>query len=854
MTFTSFKSGLQVDDEPLYRSSMSPDGTMSANSDDLASTQKAIVTYVSASVSGAIAGVLNDRGQYNPNTTNLWPVTGGRGVGGLPIKGDVWEASASGTMNGTNIEIGWWFRALIDTPGQSAANWAISISQITSTDVTNALGYIPYNATNPSGYITSAALAPYMLTASFTDAAVTGKLITGYVSSPGVVSAADSLLQAIQKLNGNIGALTTGVSSVFGRTSAVTAQNGDYNTSLVTENTNLYFTNARVDSRVQSYTGDVTLSSTIFSIGANKVTNGMLVNSSITIQGSAISLGGSINIISGTGFVKSSGTTISYDNSTYLTTSSATTLYLPINNPAYTGILSTGTLSYSTTGLLASFVNTTAGFNQLITQNLSNGSTSSTGFITSNDSSTNTNLYGEFGQNSSGFIGTGIFNQPSYIYLTSTGTDLAIGTTTANNIHFVINGGTADTALISSTGLTVTGTIVKSGGTSSQFLKADGSIDSSIYLTTVNLATNVGATILPVANGGTNIASYSIGDLLQATGTTTLTKLASVAAGSFLRSGGVTTASSWSTLTIPNTMASLSIPYCTSANTIGTNASFTYDGSNFNLAGPTAAIRIGGAGVLATAAATGTTIYPTAQNSINLNDQTNGNPTVFKFMCNTAGQYGLSIGNAPASPTAKLQFSTNTTSAPVATGNIISVLAATFNDGSAGTTTALYLNNYFGQQTLTATNAQTYTDVANLYIKGAPIISSNVTATRNMALWVAAGLVRFDGTLAVGQNSATYTVDVAGDIGISTDNKTLRLKTTRLNQATLVAGTIAISLTGVTTASRAFVQLVVESGTLGASYKAVCTSGTLTITSVNTIGSTNVSDTSTVNYIIFENY
>jgi hypothetical protein len=35
------------------------------------------------------------------------------------------------------------------------------------------------------------------------------------------------------------------ISSVFGRTGAVVATIGDYNTSQVTENTNLYFTNAR---------------------------------------------------------------------------------------------------------------------------------------------------------------------------------------------------------------------------------------------------------------------------------------------------------------------------------------------------------------------------------------------------------------------------------------------------------------------------------------------------------------------------------------------------------------------------------------------------------------------------------
>lgn len=44
--------------------------------------------------------------------------------------------------------------------------------------------------------------------------------------------------------------MTDAVSSVFGRMGAVTAQSGDYNTSLVTENTNLYFTETRVRATV----------------------------------------------------------------------------------------------------------------------------------------------------------------------------------------------------------------------------------------------------------------------------------------------------------------------------------------------------------------------------------------------------------------------------------------------------------------------------------------------------------------------------------------------------------------------------------------------------------------------------
>jgi hypothetical protein len=55
------------------------------------------------------------------------------------------------------------------------------------------------------------------------------------------------------------------ISSVFGRTGAVTAQSGDYTTSLVTEGSNLYFTNARADSR---FITDLAATSSVASITA----------------------------------------------------------------------------------------------------------------------------------------------------------------------------------------------------------------------------------------------------------------------------------------------------------------------------------------------------------------------------------------------------------------------------------------------------------------------------------------------------------------------------------------------------------------------------------------------------------
>lgn len=86
----------------------------------------------------------------------------------------------------------------------------------------------------------------------WTNARGIAATLTGYISGAGTITAADSILSAIQKLNGNISSLISGVSSVFGRTGAITAQSGDYSTDQVTEASNLYFTTTRVLSTLLS--------------------------------------------------------------------------------------------------------------------------------------------------------------------------------------------------------------------------------------------------------------------------------------------------------------------------------------------------------------------------------------------------------------------------------------------------------------------------------------------------------------------------------------------------------------------------------------------------------------------------
>lgn len=112
--------------------------------------------------------------------------------------------------------------------------------------------------------------------------------------------------------------------------------------------------------------------------------------------------------------------------------------------------LTQGTLTYSASNFLQTMQSSVNAYNQLIIQNSSTGAAASANVIVNNSVSTDTTNFGEFGMNSSGFTGSGAFNQPSYVYLASTTVDLAIGTATVNAIHFVINSGATDAMTISS--------------------------------------------------------------------------------------------------------------------------------------------------------------------------------------------------------------------------------------------------------------------------------------------------------------------------------------------------------------------------------------------------------------------
>jgi hypothetical protein len=153
--------------------------------------------------------------------------------------------------------------------------------------------------------------------------------------------------------------------------------------------------------------------------------------------------------LNGTGFVKISGTTISYDNSTYALDNAVVHL----------------TGAETITGE-KSFNNATSSSSIFVTN-------SSTGNgISSFNTSTGNGLYLQ--NNSTG--------KGAYINSTSSGIGLFINNTTgATGLPFVIAKSNSNVLTINDAGEITGNKFIKSGGTSSQFLKADGSVDSSTY-------------------------------------------------------------------------------------------------------------------------------------------------------------------------------------------------------------------------------------------------------------------------------------------------------------------------------------------------------------------------------------
>ena len=118
---------------------------------------------------------------------------------------------------------------------------------------------------------------------------------------------------------------------------------------------------------------------------------------------------------------------------------------------------------------------------------------------------------------------------------------------------------------------------------------------------------------------------------------------------------------------------------------------------------------------------------------------------------------------------------------------------------------------------------------------GAPVFTrGDITTTAGDITATAGNITATAGNLVIGTGRLTVGAKVAG-------------------RATLALGTIAITVTGVTTASLAFVSLVSSvpgAGSLTVSHRAVCTTDTITITALVAAGTINNADVSVVNWFV----
>jgi hypothetical protein len=135
-----------------------------------------------------------------------------------------------------------------------------------------------------------------------------------------------------------------------------------------------------------------------------------------------------------------------------------------------------GTPSYNDVNIKYSGSLNVNSYIQSILQNTNNGTSASADFIVNNDQGTATTYYGDFGMNSSGFSGTGSLAAPNNVYLTSTSSDLVLGTTTSNAIRFVINGGATDAAIIATNGNIVVQTTTTSISNTTGALVVNGGV------------------------------------------------------------------------------------------------------------------------------------------------------------------------------------------------------------------------------------------------------------------------------------------------------------------------------------------------------------------------------------------
>jgi hypothetical protein len=262
-------------------------------------------------------------------------------------------------------------------------------------------------------------------------------------------------------------------------------------------------------------------------------------------------------------------------------------------------------------------------------------------------------------------------------------------------------------------------------------------------------ASDITSGTLAVARGGTNIGSYTTGDLIYASGTTTLATLADAATGNVLLSGGAGVAPAYGkvglgthisgTLAVSNggtgattltgyvygngtgaMTASTTIPNAaTTATATNTNSAIVARDGSGNFSAGTVTAALSGNATTATTLQTARTI-----NGVSFNGSANITVTASTTAALTAGSFLTSGGTFDGS-TART-FAVNATNL-----NTVSTVVARDGSGnfSAGTITASLSGNATTATTATTANATAAALTAGTYLTSAGTFNGSTART-----------------------------------------------------------------------------------------------------------------------------
>jgi hypothetical protein len=314
---------------------------------------------------------------------------------------------------------------------------------------------------------------------------------------------------------------------------------------------------------------------------------------------------------------------------------------------------------------------------------------------------------------------------------------------------------------------------------------------------------------VPVANGGTGLTTYAVGDLLYASGTTTLSRLADVATGNALISGGVGVAPSWGQISLTTTVTG-TLP---AANGGTGQASYTI-GDLLYASGTTALSRLSDVATGSVLVSGGTSTAPAWSSS----------PTVTTINYTTAigvtsQTVPLIIGGTAAASTLTLQSTSGV-------GTTDSIL---FKVGNNGATTAMTIStaglvtaNNFGSSssaitggsingtTVGASTASTgaFTTLSGSTSTTSPLYIGGTTASSTLTLESTSGAGTTDSIIfKTGSQSTRMTIDTSGNVSIGSSGTT-----TGVNLVTNA------NITGATTAYAHLNSGVVQSAVTSAAY------------------------------------